>query len=79
MDVAGFSETLLLFYQVTRRHIPEDSNLRVHWRENLKARKPHTNKDVRTNREQADSESWSGREERKSFYYNVKSERGFYI
>jgi hypothetical protein len=34
---ASTSETLVNFYQTTRRYNPEDSHLRIHRRENLKS------------------------------------------
>jgi hypothetical protein len=37
MEVARTSETLVTFYQTTRRYNPEDSHLRTHRRENLKS------------------------------------------
>jgi hypothetical protein len=37
MEVASTSETLVNFYQTTRRYNPEDSHLRTHRRENLKS------------------------------------------
>jgi hypothetical protein len=37
MEVASTSETLVNFYQTTRRNKPEDSHLRTHHRENLKS------------------------------------------
>jgi hypothetical protein len=37
MEVARTSETLVNFYQTTRRYNPEDSHLRTHRRENLKS------------------------------------------
>jgi hypothetical protein len=37
MEAARTSETLVNFYQTTRRYNPEDSNLRTHHRENLKS------------------------------------------
>jgi hypothetical protein len=37
MEAARTSETLVNFYQTTRRYTPEDSNLRSHRRENLKS------------------------------------------
>jgi hypothetical protein len=37
MEAAKTSETLVNFYQITRRYNPEDSNLRTHRRENLKS------------------------------------------
>jgi hypothetical protein len=37
MEAARTSETLLNFYQTTRRYNPEDSHLRIHRRENLKS------------------------------------------
>jgi hypothetical protein len=37
MEAARTSETLVNFYQTTRRYNPEDSNLRTHRRENLKS------------------------------------------
>jgi hypothetical protein len=36
MEAARPSETLVNFYQTTRRYNPEDSYLRTHRRENLK-------------------------------------------
>jgi hypothetical protein len=36
MEAARSSETLVNFYQTTRRYNPEDSHLRTHRRENLK-------------------------------------------
>jgi hypothetical protein len=36
MEAARTSETLVNFYQTTRRYNPEDSHLRTHRRENLK-------------------------------------------
>jgi hypothetical protein len=36
MEAAMTSETLVNFYQTTRRYNPEDSHLRTHRRENLK-------------------------------------------
>jgi hypothetical protein len=36
MEAAKTSETLVNFYQTTRRYSPEDSHLRTHRRENLK-------------------------------------------
>jgi hypothetical protein len=36
MGAASTSETLVNFYQTTRRYNPEDSHLRTHRRENLK-------------------------------------------
>jgi hypothetical protein len=36
MEAARTSETLVNFYQTTRRYNPEDSNLHTHRRENLK-------------------------------------------
>jgi hypothetical protein len=36
MEAARTSETLINFYQTTRRNNPEDSHLRTHRRENLK-------------------------------------------
>jgi hypothetical protein len=35
MEAAGTSETLVNFYQTTRRYNPEDSHVRTHRRENL--------------------------------------------
>jgi hypothetical protein len=35
-EAARYSETLVNFYQTTRRYNPEDSHLRTHRRENLK-------------------------------------------
>jgi hypothetical protein len=37
MEAAGTSETLVNFYQTTRRYNPEDNHLRTHRRENLKS------------------------------------------
>jgi hypothetical protein len=37
MEAARTSETLVNFYQTTRRYNPEDSHLRTHGRENLKS------------------------------------------
>jgi hypothetical protein len=37
MEAAGFSTMLVTFYRATRRHIPEDSNLHIVRRENLKS------------------------------------------
>jgi hypothetical protein len=37
MEAARTSETLVNFYQTTRRYNPEDSNLHTHCRENLKS------------------------------------------
>jgi hypothetical protein len=37
METARTSETLVNFYQITRRYNPEDRNLRTHRRENLKS------------------------------------------
>jgi hypothetical protein len=37
MEAARTSETLVSFYQTTRRYNPEDSHLRTHRRENLKS------------------------------------------
>jgi hypothetical protein len=39
MEAARTSETLVNFYQTTRRYNPEDSNLHTHRRENLKSYK----------------------------------------
>jgi hypothetical protein len=39
MEAAKTSETLVSFYQTTRRYNPEDSHLRAHRRENLKSYK----------------------------------------
>jgi hypothetical protein len=36
-EAARTSETLVNFYQTTRRYNPEDSHLRIHRRENLKS------------------------------------------
>jgi hypothetical protein len=36
MEAAKTSETLVNFYQTTRRYKPEDSHLRTHRRENFK-------------------------------------------
>jgi hypothetical protein len=36
MEASRTSETLVNFYQTTRRYNPEDSHLRNHHRENLK-------------------------------------------
>jgi hypothetical protein len=37
MEAARASETLVNFYQTTRRYNPEDSHLRTNRRENLKS------------------------------------------
>jgi hypothetical protein len=37
IEAARTSETLVNFYQTTRRYNPEDSHLRTHRRENLKS------------------------------------------
>jgi hypothetical protein len=37
MEAAKTFETLVNFYQITRRYNPEDSHLRTHRRENLKS------------------------------------------
>jgi hypothetical protein len=37
MEAARTSETLVNFYQTTRRYNPEDSHLRTHRHENLKS------------------------------------------
>jgi hypothetical protein len=37
MEAARTSETLVNFYQNTRRYNPEDSHVRTHRRENLKS------------------------------------------
>jgi hypothetical protein len=37
MEAARTFETLVNFYQTTRRYNPEDSHLRTHCRENLKS------------------------------------------
>jgi hypothetical protein len=37
MEAAMTSETLINFYQTTRRYNPEDSHLRTHRRQNLKS------------------------------------------
>jgi hypothetical protein len=37
MEAARSSETLVNFYQTTRRYNPEDSHLRINHRENLKS------------------------------------------
>jgi hypothetical protein len=37
MEAARTSETLVNFYQTTRRYNPEDKHLRTHRRENLKS------------------------------------------
>jgi hypothetical protein len=37
MEAARTSETLVTFYQTTRRYNPEDSHLRTHRRENLRS------------------------------------------
>jgi hypothetical protein len=39
MEAVSTSETLVNFYQTTRRYSPEDSNLHAHRRENLKSYK----------------------------------------
>jgi hypothetical protein len=40
MEAAKTPETLVNFYQTTRRYNPEDSHLRTHRRENLKSNLP---------------------------------------
>jgi hypothetical protein len=40
MEAERTSETLVNFYQTTRRYNPEDSRLRTHRRENLKSYLP---------------------------------------
>jgi hypothetical protein len=42
MEAARTSETLVNFYQTTRRYNPEESHLRTHRRENLKSYKFYT-------------------------------------
>jgi hypothetical protein len=37
MEAARTSETLVNFYQITRRYNPEDSHFRIHHRKNLKS------------------------------------------
>jgi hypothetical protein len=37
IEAARASETLVNFYQTTRRYNPQDSHLRAHRRENLKS------------------------------------------
>jgi hypothetical protein len=37
LEAARTSETLVIFYQTTRRYNPEDTHLRTHRRENLKS------------------------------------------
>jgi hypothetical protein len=37
IEAARTSETLVYFYQSSRRYSPEDSHLRIHRRENLKS------------------------------------------
>jgi hypothetical protein len=37
MEAARTAETLVNFYQTTRRYNPEDSHLRTHRRENFKS------------------------------------------
>jgi hypothetical protein len=37
MEAASTSETLVNFYQTTRRYNPEDSHIHIHRRENLKS------------------------------------------
>jgi hypothetical protein len=43
MEAARTSETLINFYQTTRRYNPEDSHLRTHRRENLKSYEVYVN------------------------------------
>jgi hypothetical protein len=43
MEAARTSETLVNFYQTTRRYNPEDSHLCTHRRENLKSYNAHLN------------------------------------
>jgi hypothetical protein len=38
MEAVSLSETSLNFYRAARRNIPEDSNLHIRRRENLKSR-----------------------------------------
>jgi hypothetical protein len=49
LEAARTSETLVNFYQTTRRYKPEGSHLRTHRRENLKSyyRYPFYNKAVK--------------------------------
>jgi hypothetical protein len=51
METARTSETLVNFYQTTRRYNPEDGHLRTHRRENLKSyegkKKPGTSDEKR--------------------------------
>jgi hypothetical protein len=54
MEAAGTSETLVNFYQTTRRYNPEDSHLRTHRRENLKS----YNRDVVLNQMLMNSEQF---------------------
>jgi hypothetical protein len=37
MEAARTSETLVNFYQITRRYNPEDNHIHTHRRENLKS------------------------------------------
>jgi hypothetical protein len=47
MEAARTSETLVNFYQITRRYNPEDSHLRIHRRENLKSHLLRQDKELR--------------------------------
>jgi hypothetical protein len=48
MEAARTSETLVNFYQTTRRYNPEDNHLRTHRRENLKSYKFTSDKTEKT-------------------------------
>jgi hypothetical protein len=48
MEAAGTSETLVNFYQSTRRYNPEDSHLRTHHRKNLKSYSFHFVSDIKS-------------------------------
>jgi hypothetical protein len=41
MEAVYSSETFINFYQITRRHIPDESKLHSHWRENQKFNTVH--------------------------------------
>jgi hypothetical protein len=51
MEAVRTSETLVNFYQITRRYNPEDSHLRIHRRENLKSYNKHPDQQFRRDRQ----------------------------